>query len=81
MEKKWFTVAEVAEMLGCAVGTVKSRCSRGRARLARLLGMLAPDAPDAPDGDAVHADQGNPVRLPSVPSMDSQRAPPDQSRD
>ena len=31
-----------AEMLDCAVGTVKSRCSRGRARLADLLGVLAP---------------------------------------
>ena len=31
-------VAEAAEVLGVAVGTVKSRCSRGRAVLARLLG-------------------------------------------
>ncbi len=34
------TVAEVAEILGVAQGTVKSRCARGRARLAVLLGHL-----------------------------------------
>ncbi|WP_432561966.1 RNA polymerase sigma factor SigM [Kineococcus sp. SYSU DK003] len=31
-------VAEAAQVLGVAVGTVKSRCSRGRAALAELLG-------------------------------------------
>src|SRR5690606_2730762 len=35
-----YPVAEVAEMLGVAEGTVKSRCARGRARLAMLLGHL-----------------------------------------
>jgi RNA polymerase sigma-70 factor (ECF subfamily) len=34
------SVAEVAQMLGVAEGTIKSRCSRGRARLATLLGHL-----------------------------------------
>ena len=33
-------VADAAEMLGVAVGTVKSRCARGRARLAVMLGHL-----------------------------------------
>ncbi|GAA0272437.1 RNA polymerase sigma factor SigM [Cryptosporangium japonicum] len=38
-------VADVAEMLDVAVGTVKSRCARGRARLAVMLGHLRnPDA-------------------------------------
>ncbi|GAA3393917.1 RNA polymerase sigma factor SigM [Cryptosporangium minutisporangium] len=38
-------VADAAEMLGVAVGTVKSRCARGRARLAVMLGHLRnPDA-------------------------------------
>ncbi|HEV2087928.1 MAG TPA: RNA polymerase sigma factor SigM, partial [Cryptosporangiaceae bacterium] len=32
------TVVEAAEILGIAQGTVKSRCARGRARLAVLLG-------------------------------------------
>lgn len=41
------SVAEVAQMLGVAEGTVKSRCSRGRARLATLLGHLRnPDGAD-----------------------------------
>jgi RNA polymerase sigma-70 factor (ECF subfamily) len=41
-----YSVADTAAMLGVAVGTVKSRCARGRARLAVLLGHLRnPDAP------------------------------------
>ncbi|SNR27703.1 RNA polymerase, sigma subunit, ECF family [Haloechinothrix alba] len=40
-----YSVAETAEMLGIAGGTVKSRCARGRAKLAQLLGHLRnPDA-------------------------------------
>jgi len=35
-----YPVAEVAVILGVAEGTVKSRCSRGRARLAVMLGDL-----------------------------------------
>jgi len=38
-------VVEVAQILGVPVGTVKSRCARGRARLAVMLGYLRnPDA-------------------------------------
>ncbi|TCB92035.1 RNA polymerase sigma factor SigM [Micromonospora zingiberis] len=35
-----YPVAEVARILGVAEGTVKSRCARGRARLAVVLGHL-----------------------------------------
>lgn len=35
-----YSVAEAAALLGVAEGTVKSRCARGRARLAILLGYL-----------------------------------------
>ncbi|MBB5922788.1 RNA polymerase sigma-70 factor (ECF subfamily) [Actinoalloteichus hoggarensis] len=40
-----YSVAETAQILGIAEGTVKSRCARGRTRLAKLLGHLRnPDA-------------------------------------
>jgi RNA polymerase sigma-70 factor (ECF subfamily) len=40
-----YSVAETAKMLGSAEGTVKSRCARGRAKLAKVLGHLRnPDA-------------------------------------
>ena len=35
-----YSVAEAAVILGVAEGTIKSRCARGRARLAVLLGHL-----------------------------------------
>ncbi|MEI2774965.1 MAG: RNA polymerase sigma factor SigM [Tetrasphaera sp.] len=45
-------VAEAAAILGVAEGTVKSRCSRGRAALAQLLrpGVEPRPAPMEPDG-------------------------------
>jgi RNA polymerase sigma-70 factor (ECF subfamily) len=47
-----YPVAEAAAILGVAEGTVKSRCARGRARLAVLLGYLRnpPPARDVPSG-------------------------------
>lgn len=49
------SVAEVAQMLECAEGTVKSRCARGRQRLATLLrDRLAEGGP--PVGDGPHAE-------------------------
>ena len=38
-----FPVEEAAHVLGVPVGTVKSRCARGRARLAGALAHLRPD--------------------------------------
>jgi RNA polymerase sigma-70 factor, ECF subfamily len=70
VDMEGYPVAEVAEMLDCAVGTVKSRCSRGRARLAELLGMLAPGR--EPD----HPAEGNPVPPPPVRSTQSRGPPP-----
>jgi RNA polymerase sigma-70 factor (ECF subfamily) len=50
VDMEGYPVAEVAEMLGCAEGTVKSRCSRGRAKLAGLLTDLHHPVGDGPHG-------------------------------
>ena len=44
-----FSVAEAADVLECPEGTVKSRCSRGRARLAEMLTGYEPHP--RPPGD------------------------------
>ena len=50
-----WSVEEAARALDCPVGTVKSRCFRGRAKLAeRLAHLRNPDAP----GAVVHPDNG-----------------------
>ncbi len=46
VDMEGFSVADASDVLGVPVGTVKSRCARGRARLAVTLGyMRNPDAP------------------------------------
>jgi RNA polymerase sigma-70 factor (ECF subfamily) len=47
VDMEGYSVAEVAAILDCAEGTVKSRCSRGRDRLAVLLRDLLGDPPAA----------------------------------
>lgn len=42
-----YSVAETAAVLGVAEGTVKSRCARGRLKLAKLLGHLRNPSADA----------------------------------
>ena len=37
VDMQGYSVEEAATILGCAPGTVKSRCARGRAKLAPLL--------------------------------------------
>lgn len=69
VDMEGYSVAEAAEMLGVASGTVKSRCFRGRARLAPLLGVLAP-------GAAPPSGPGNPPAAPPVRSSAPPRAPP-----
>jgi RNA polymerase sigma-70 factor, ECF subfamily len=72
VDMEGYPVAEVAVMLDCAVGTVKSRCSRGRAWLAELLQVLAPGR--EPD----HPVPGNPVQPPPVRSTQP-RGPPEST--
>ena len=40
VDMEGYSVQEAAEILGCAVGTIKSRCARGRSKLAPLLEHL-----------------------------------------
>ena len=51
VDMEGYPVAEVAEMLGCAEGTVKSRCTRGRTKLAGLLLDLHRPLGDPPHGN------------------------------
>ncbi|QZY29147.1 RNA polymerase sigma factor SigM [Nocardioides coralli] len=69
VDMEGYSVAEAAEILDCAPGTVKSRCSRGRARLAELLQLLAPRREP---GDT---EGGNPPGSPPVRSP-RPRGPP-----
>ncbi|MGC4760585.1 RNA polymerase sigma factor SigM [Micromonospora trifolii] len=64
-----YPVAEVARILGVAEGTVKSRCARGRARLAVLLGHLRPAAVARPSArpDAAAPITGVPGVTPGNP--------------
>lgn len=50
VDMQGFGVAEAAEILGTREGTVKSRCARGRARLAATLAHLRP-AEGGPGGN------------------------------
>lgn len=70
VDMEGYPVSEVAAILGCAVGTVKSRCSRGRTRLARLLDL------EGYAGDRGHVPSGNPPPGSSVRSPESPRGPP-----
>ncbi|GAB7041326.1 MULTISPECIES: RNA polymerase sigma factor SigM [Catenuloplanes] len=73
-----YSVAEAAAALGVAEGTVKSRCARGRAKLAISLGHLRPQRSrpnNAPVtgtlSDAAHA--GNPADAGDVSSRKALR--------
>ncbi|RKE20292.1 RNA polymerase sigma factor SigM [Streptomyces sp. TLI_171] len=67
-----YPVAEAAEVLGVAVGTVKSRCARGRARLLPLLRHLGPagvpretPAPSDPGPASARSDVPRGTRAPA----------------
>lgn len=69
VDMEGYSVAEAAQMLDVAEGTVKSRCFRGRAKLAPLLGVLAPVVRDTPA-------PGNLAPTADVPTTGSPRGPP-----
>jgi RNA polymerase sigma-70 factor (ECF subfamily) len=63
VEVHGYPVAEAAEMLGVAEGTIKSRCARGRARLAVLLGYLRNPPPErSVPSDSAPVERGASVR-------------------
>lgn len=70
VDMEGYSVAEVAQMLDCPEGTVKSRCSRGRTRLAALLDALAPRV------DEGHTAPRNPRRAAGVRPSEGTTAPP-----
>ncbi|MGZ4608776.1 MAG: RNA polymerase sigma factor SigM [Actinomycetes bacterium] len=60
-----WSVEDAAEVLDCAIGTVKSRCSRGRAR---LLPLLRPDGPGAAEGNPPDVGHVPPEDVPPGPA-------------
>ena len=66
VDMQGYPVAEAARILGVAEGTIKSRCARGRARMAMELdvGLTPPGA----GGDAGHGRTGNPAAADGVES-------------
>jgi len=73
VDMEGYPVAEAAEILDCAVGTVKSRCSRGRVRLAELLGPLLDGDENRDPG---HTAPRNPDRAGAVEGTEAPRGPP-----
>ena len=72
VDMEGYPVAEAASILDCPTGTVKSRCARGRTRLAELLAPLL--AADPRDGGPT--DRGNPAGPAPVRTTDAPRGPP-----
>ena len=70
VDMEGYPVAEAAEILDTPAGTVKSRCARGRARLAVLLGDLV-DQPTGTDGSSGASHRGPPA----PPTNARERAP------
>ena len=67
VDMEGYPVAEAAEILKVPTGTVKSRCARGRARLAVLLADLGPPGTQDPPGASQSGGPpGDPPPSPSV---------------
>jgi RNA polymerase sigma-70 factor, ECF subfamily len=68
-----YPVADAAEVLGVSIGTVKSRCARGRARLLPRLAHLRPSshsaAPSEPAEDRPQARSGPARNQSAAPSV------------
>ena len=80
VDMEGYSVDEAAQVLDCAPGTIKSRCSRGRARLLPLLAGLRDTRP----GAAREPAEGQPRRTDAARSRPSPRLPgstPDRSQE
>ncbi len=80
VDMEGYSVDEAAQVLDCAPGTIKSRCSRGRARLLPLLAGLRDPRPGATREPAA----GQPRRTDAARSRPSPRLPgsaPDRSQE
>src|SRR5690606_21871479 len=65
VDMEGYSVEEAAAMLGCAPGTIKSRCARGRAKLVPLLRHLRvaeESAPEQPEPEPMPAAARTPGR-------------------
>jgi RNA polymerase sigma-70 factor, ECF subfamily len=65
-----WSVEEAAQVLDCAVGTVKSRCARGRARLLPLLRERNPDTAGDVTPREEHQDRQQAARTQEVSNGD-----------
>ena len=76
-------VDDVAAVLGVPSGTVKSRCSRGRARLALALGHLRnrPGLAPVPPGAGARPSAPAPTQNPDHAPHDPHRAPHDPAQE
>ncbi|GAB3622358.1 RNA polymerase sigma factor SigM [Mariniluteicoccus endophyticus] len=66
VDMEGYSVEEAAAILGCAVGTIKSRCARGRAKLVPLLQHLREPAArecPRPRGQWVSDHMGEPSKV------------------
>lgn len=75
VDMEGYSVAETALILDCAEGTVKSRCSRARAKLAVLLADVLDVTEPTGAGPAAGTLDGNPASGPDVGSL-TRRGPP-----
>jgi RNA polymerase sigma-70 factor, ECF subfamily len=68
VDMEGYPVAEAAQILGCAEGTVKSRCARGRERLARLLRDRLGESPRERGHPEPAGGRDRPIPIPPHPS-------------
>jgi RNA polymerase sigma-70 factor (ECF subfamily) len=75
VDMEGYPVQEAARILEVPTGTIKSRCARGRARLAVLLADLDASAPDGTIGAPGASHSGDPPRG-ARPTADPPAGPP-----